>query len=220
MSELGASSSSQTQNEKSDLMEIEKSLFRCGNENFSPDKKTKREGETEEGRPVKKRKLWPQCTDPDAVFKVLLLKNFDEDQFQAVQTSLKDFIEEIEEEESGDEDMFVSRTVEPVDIQKCRFLQSEELKKEKKQQYRTEYQKRPEVQKKKSEKESDPETKKKRAEYAKKDEVKMQKKVRTSTRQGVYNDLKRTNPKLFRELERKALELANSRIKGLGTLTQ
>jgi hypothetical protein len=150
--------------------------------------------------------------EPGQKYRCLMLKNFDEEDMEEIKDSMLLWIAEIQEHmDSEDELPNADMELEEIPIERVRILLSEDQKRENKTKYREQYAKREDVIQKRKAKESDPKTKEKRDSYQKNPKVQQQKKVRTQVRQGIVRELKKLEPKKYKELESQVLEKVQKR---------
>lgn len=158
--------------------------------------------------PSKKR---PSYFEAGKKYNVLILKNFSEEAKEMVIDALYEFMAEAQEE-SGDDAPDPDMDIDEVDVSRVRILLSEDQKKLNKTNYRMDYVKREEVVKRRKERENDETLKRKRGEYSKDPIVKERKAFRTKMRQTVNRELKKTNPKLYKQLEDLAQEALKQKL--------
>ncbi len=166
-----------------------------------------------EDRMTSKKRSRPNFFDDGKSHHCILLTGFNNEQKDMVLDSIVEWMAEQQgdmssDDELPDEDM----DVEEIEIARVRILLSEEQRKANKTAYREGYVKREEVIQKRKAKENDPEQKKKREAYSKDPVVRQRKSTRTKVRQGINRSLKKTNPTLYKQLEKQAEEEVKKRI--------
>lgn len=185
----------------------EKTIETITNPNSSPPEPSKDEPAAGK-RGVKRR---PSYFEEGKRYDIIVLKQFSEEAKEMILDALYEFMAEAQDE-TGDEAPDPEMDIEEVDASRVRILLSEEQKKINKTNYRVDYVKREAVINRRKERENDETLKRKRIEYSKNPAVKERKAFRTKMRQTVNRELKRANPKLYKQLEEAAEEALKQKL--------